>query len=130
MVRGPIVVNRVSSCNPYSLDAAFKSTRNTPIGVVRVTMKPWIIGLTSLIIGIVSALFVATLLQNNVSRPVSMGLASWVQFVWMIPVFLSLSEIKRRNNSSKVPGTILMWLLAITVAAGAIAGYKYFVWSG
>ena len=93
-------------------------------------MKLWIIGLTSLIIGIVSALFVATLLQNNVSRPVSMGLASWVQFVWMIPVFLSLSEIKRRNNSSKVPGTILMWLLAITVAAGAIAGYKYFVWSG
>src|SRR6266550_3114576 len=63
-------------------------------------------------------------------KPVSVGLTFWVQMVWMIPFFLSFSERKRGNNSSGTTGMLLLWLLTITGLAGAVAAYKYFVWSG
>jgi hypothetical protein len=96
----------------------------------RIIMKLWIIALTSVIIGLVLSLAVAALLQDHVSRPVSVGLTFWVQMVWMIPFFLSFSERKRGNNSSGTTGMVLLWLLTITGLAGAVAAYKYFVWSG
>ncbi|HXX84116.1 MAG TPA: hypothetical protein VEN29_09050 [Casimicrobiaceae bacterium] len=90
-------------------------------------MKHWMIAITSPILGFVSALFVATLLQHHVARPIFTALGFWVQFVWMIPFFLFLAERRRGNPSSQVPGTVLRGLLAATVGAGAVAIYKIFV---
>jgi hypothetical protein len=67
-------------------------------------MKLWIIALTSVIIGLVLSLAVAALLQDHVSRPVSVGLIFWVQMVWMIPFFLSFASSRWRECKAYCEG--------------------------